>query len=117
MTPTNDSRPGSPPGPASKITAATKPQDHEQRTAATTALMAFAMVLLGGPSAVFDRLLVKSCPLNCGYAHVHHVPVGSWREPVMRPPRCRPHLRYRVEVTTVVPAARPIVGQRKRVIA
>jgi hypothetical protein len=92
------------------------PPTTHQRSENTSAasMVAFATVLLGGPSAVFDRLLVKVCPLECGYAHVHHVPVGSWRDPVTRPPRCAPHRRYQLEVVTVLPAVPALAGQRRR---
>ena len=84
------------------------------RSRAARVLVAHALVLLAGPDAVFDRLLVRTCPVpGCSYAHLHYVPLGAWRQPLVRAPRCRPSLRYRIEVVDVVPAT-AAAGQRKR---
>ena len=65
---------------------------------------------------MFDRLLVRTCPVpGCSYAHLHYVPLGSWREPLVRAPQCRPWLRYRIEVVDVLPAVPALAGQRRRV--
>jgi hypothetical protein len=78
-------------------------------------LVAHALVLLAGPDAVFDRLLVRTCPVpGCHYSHLHYVPVGSWRQPVVRAPRCRPWLSYRIEIVDVVPAVGAQAVQRRQ---
>ena len=78
-------------------------------------LVAHALVLLAGPDAVFDRLLVRTCPVpGFHYSHLHFVPLGSWRQPLVRAPRCRPSLRYIVEVVDVLPAVPALTGQRSR---
>jgi hypothetical protein len=85
------------------------------RSGPAALLVAHALVLLAGPDAVYDRLLVRHCPVpGCAYAHLHYVPLGAWRQPLVRAPRCRPSLRYRVEVTDVLPGAVALTGQRKR---
>jgi hypothetical protein len=82
---------------------------------ATAPLVAHAQLLLAGPNAVFDRLLVRHCPVDsCAYSHLHYVPVGSWRQPLVRAPRCRPSLRYRIEIVDVLPAVVVSAGQRRR---
>ena len=74
--------------------------------------VAHVTVLLAGPGAIFDRLLLRSC--TCGYAHVFHVPAGAWRrELVVRTPRCHPRRPHRIEVVDVLPAA-AVAGQRRR---
>jgi hypothetical protein len=77
-------------------------------------LVAYALAVLSPPTATFDRLVVRVCPVSgCGRPHVHHVPRGKWQEPVIRPPRCAPHRRYRVEVVSVLPAA-AVSGRSRR---
>lgn len=78
------------------------------------ALVAHALLLLAGPDAVFDRLLVRTCPAGCHYSHLHFVPLGAWRQPLVRAPRCRPWLRYRIEIVDVLPAVPDLAGQRRR---
>lgn len=97
-----------------KITTAKQP-DRDQRSRSAAVLVAHALVLLSGPDAVYDRLLVRTCPVpGCSYAHLHHVPIGAWRQPLVRAPRCRPWLRYRIEVVDVLPAVPALAGQQRR---
>jgi hypothetical protein len=101
-------------GPATseKISAATMQPDRRQSNRPAAPVVAPALAILAGPTAAFDRLLVRVCPLpGCGRPHVHHAPRGQWREPAIRAPRCAPHRRYRLEVVDVLPTAS---GQRRR---
>jgi hypothetical protein len=100
---------GPPAGPAHQI--ATSKQ-HRQSNQDNTCPVVFATLLLATTGAVFDRLLVKSC-VWCQFAHVHHAPVGLRHTPLVRSPRCSPHRRYAIEITSVVPAS-TIPGQRRR---
>lgn len=98
-----------------KIAETAKSRDQDQGSAVPTAMVAHAVVLLAGPTAVFDRLMVRVCPVEgCSYSHLHLVPVGAWREPLFRAPRCRPSLRYRIEIVDVLPAVPALAGQRRR---
>lgn len=108
---------GPPAGPtADKVAATTEQHRPGQGSRSPALLVAHALVLLAGPHAVFDRLLVRICPVpGCAYSHLHHVPAGAWRQPLIRAPRCRPHLRYRIEVGDVLPAVPALTGQRRRV--
>ena len=96
---------------------ATTAHQRPQSTSPAAVLAAFATVLLGGPNAIFDRVMVKACPLYCGAVHVHYVSVGLWRKPLVRAPRCAPSRRYRLDVVDVLPAVPALVGQRKRGVA
>lgn len=102
-------------GPATPTLRTTTPLVSEANPSRSrTPIVAHAVVLRAGPDAVYDRLLVRACPVaDCHYAHLHYVPLGAWRAPLVRAPRCRPWLRYRVEVVDVVPAT-AVAGQRKR---
>ena len=75
--------------------------------------MVAALLLLATGGALFDRLLVRRC-CWCGHAHLHYLPAGSATSTsIERAPRCRPHRRYLIEVTDVLPAA-VVAGQRRR---
>src|SRR4051812_7806794 len=96
-----------PDAPATRKTSATVTQhDRPHGTSGAAVLVALATVLLGGPSAVLDRLLVDPCPTGCGYVHICHIPAGAWRrcEPIVRAPRCAPHRRMQLQVVDVLPA-------------
>jgi hypothetical protein len=70
-------------------------------------------MLLAAPGAVFDRALIKHCPLGCGYTHIHHIPAGTWRRtPIVRAARCAPHRQIQLEVVNALPAT--TAGHRKR---
>ena len=83
--------------------------------ASAAPLVAFAKVLLGDMHAAQDQLVVEHCPVpGCNYAHRHVVPAGLWRQPLLKAPRCKPWLRYRVEVVSVVPVPATVAGSRRR---
>jgi hypothetical protein len=72
--------------------------------------VALAALLLAAPGAELDRLLVRSCPFGCGYAHVHYAVRGADLAALLRRPRCAPNRSYRVVVNDVVPAVREVVA-------
>jgi hypothetical protein len=98
--------------PSAARTASTAQHEHPQRKPGAALIVAYALALLRGSGAAFDRLIVRLCPLlGCGRPHDHHVPCGTWKGSVIWPPRCAPHRRYRIEVTSALPA---LAAQCKR---
>ena len=80
------------------------PHGPRQSSGADGSAVVAAVLLLAAGGALFDRLLVRRC-CWCQHAHLHYLPVGAGRSSVERAPRCRPHRRYLVEITDVLPVA------------
>lgn len=101
------------PGTATTTSATGKGLSQEQRSADSTVPVVFGVLLVAVAGALCDRILVRSC-CWCGCAHVHYVQAGGDTTVLERAPRCRPRWRYQIRVTSVLPAAPRLAGQRRR---
>jgi hypothetical protein len=91
------------------------PQHRTQQSkhVTTDPLVAYVLLMLASPGALYDRAFVRTCPL-CGYGHLHNLMPGEARAlSITRYPRCAPHRIYSLVITSVVPAS-VVPGQPRR---